>query len=611
VAPGSAFELLDQLARCGLLSPSQIEQTRKDVAPRCADAHALAAELVRRQWLTPFQANHLLQGKAKELMVGPDRLLEQPAEPLILRKSAGARGENWGCAAAACAVLVLIGGVGAYWVFRQREDEPPAKGSVQPLRSNNPRSRAQLTPDRKSEPEPEEVRKAEPPAPDATLQDEPKPARIAEPQEASIPVQPKAMAEVAKPKDPRRPVPDEAAVAKTQAGIRDLYKDDYKRIKHSEMSAFAERLLDDVGNANDDAVTLYVLLCEARDVAARAADAELAFKVIDELAARFTLDSRPLKIAALERTVREAHTPERSLLLADIAMDFIKEALSADRFGEAVRLAKLAESAALRSGDRALMASTTTRRRDIEYLQKMFEDLKPTLAVLTDKPDDMDANLAVGRFLCLLKGDWTQGLPHLVQCSDERLRDLARKELGGIGNAQQEAELADGWREQARKERGLAHNQMLVHALTTLQRVLPDLAGLAKIKAEKSVIQIEKELPNEYLPEAPGARFKGRWLVPYANRRLREYAIDNKGNVEFVRESTVDATGKVINPREVKRSTKVIKQGNDYLLDFEDGTIERLLMKNGNLVVEHFDPKALYPKGRPSVVATSVRKPGG
>jgi hypothetical protein len=586
--------LVDLLARSGLLSPTQIEQIRKVFAPRCADARALAVELVRRQWLTRLQANDLLQGK-----------------PLIVRNSASGACGNWWLAAAACVALVLIGGAGSYWVFRQPKKEPPAQKSALPLASNNPSPRAQPKAEPKAEKQPEEDRKAEPPAPEQTPPEEPNPARPAEPAPAPEAVQPKPKAEVPKPKDPRRLVPDEAAVAKTQTGIRDLYKDDYKKIKHSEMSLFAERLLGEAGNFNDEAVTLYVLLCEARDVAARAADAEQAFKAIDELAARFTVEVRPLKIAALERAVREAHTPERSLLLADIAKDFIDEALNADSYVEAVRLSKLAENAGLRSGDRALITATTTRRRDIEYLQKTFDDLKPSVAALSDKPDDVDANLALGRFHCLLKGDWSAGLPHLIQCSDERLRELARKELGGIGNADQEAELAEAWREQARKERGLAHNQMLVHALTMLQRVLPDLAGVAKLKAEKSVAQIEKELPNEYLPEAPGARFKGRWLVPFANRTLREYAIDNKGNVEFVRDSAVDATGKVVNPRDVNRKSIVIKQKNDYLLDFEDGTIERLSMKNGNLVVEHFDPKALYPKGRAGLVATSVRKPGG
>jgi hypothetical protein len=181
--------------------------------------------------------------------------------------------------------------------------------------------------------------------------------------------------------------------------------------------------------------------------------------------------------------------------------------------------------------------------------------------------------------------------------------------LGGIGNADQEADLANAWRMLARKERGMARTQLLVHALTMYQKLLPDLAGVAKLRVEKMVGEIEKELPSEYLPAPPGARFKGQWLVPFANRVLREYIIDAKGNVDYARDSFVDGNGKVVNPRAINRSAKVTKQGNDYLLDFEDGSLERLSLKNGILIVEHFDPKALYPKGRPSIIATSIRKP--
>jgi serine/threonine protein kinase len=42
-----------------------------------ADAQALARELVRRDWLTPYQANQLLLGKGENLVLGPYRLLER------------------------------------------------------------------------------------------------------------------------------------------------------------------------------------------------------------------------------------------------------------------------------------------------------------------------------------------------------------------------------------------------------------------------------------------------------------------------------------------------------------------------------------------------------
>jgi hypothetical protein len=546
-------------------------------------------------------------------------------DPLIVHRTDKPRTSSWAWIAAACGLLALIAGGAAYWVSQQTTEKLVDQNASQRGTSIEPSPRVKATATRKLE-QPAAENKPEPKL-DRVVNNEQRPGTItpdASPELATEPElvplprvivdarpvnPPKAAQKVDPPKDRRRQVPEGPALDQAEAGIRELYKDDYKKTKHSELTAFAERLLEQAGNVKDDPVARYVLLREAREVAARAADADLAYKAIEELANYFALDARKMKIAVLDRAVREAHTPERSLVLAETAKSLMEEAISDDQYTEALRLAKLAEASAYRSSDRALITWTATKRRDVESLQKAFNDLKQVRAILAEKPDDAEANLAMGRFLCLLKGDWAQGLPHLVQSSDERLLELARKELGGIGNADQEAELANAWRMLARKERGLARAQLLVHALTICQKLLPDLAGVGKLKVEKMVDEIEKDLPSEYLPLPPGARFKGRWLVPFANRSLREYIIDAKGNVDYARENFVDGNGKVVNPREVNRAAKVFKQGNDYMLDFDDGTLERLSLKNGILVVEHYDPKALYPKGRPSIVATSVRKP--
>ncbi len=74
----------------GLTLPSFVEQLRafqllteeqgQYLAQRglsFADAQALARELIRRDWLTPYQANQLLLGKGENLVLGPYRLLER------------------------------------------------------------------------------------------------------------------------------------------------------------------------------------------------------------------------------------------------------------------------------------------------------------------------------------------------------------------------------------------------------------------------------------------------------------------------------------------------------------------------------------------------------
>jgi eukaryotic-like serine/threonine-protein kinase len=69
--------LVEMLRQCGLLGPAQSEELARGSLERFPDPHALAKELLCRDWLTPYQVNQLLQGRGHELIVGPYRLLER------------------------------------------------------------------------------------------------------------------------------------------------------------------------------------------------------------------------------------------------------------------------------------------------------------------------------------------------------------------------------------------------------------------------------------------------------------------------------------------------------------------------------------------------------
>ncbi len=76
----SAVALLDALRHGHLLEPAQLDEVGQDIHARFPQPRALAAELIRRGWLTPFQANHLLQGRGGELLLGSYVLLERLGE---------------------------------------------------------------------------------------------------------------------------------------------------------------------------------------------------------------------------------------------------------------------------------------------------------------------------------------------------------------------------------------------------------------------------------------------------------------------------------------------------------------------------------------------------
>jgi len=63
MAIASTTSLVDALRQFRLLEPAQLEDVIRSLQPRFLDPKALAGELIRRGWLTPFQANQLLLGR--------------------------------------------------------------------------------------------------------------------------------------------------------------------------------------------------------------------------------------------------------------------------------------------------------------------------------------------------------------------------------------------------------------------------------------------------------------------------------------------------------------------------------------------------------------------
>jgi serine/threonine-protein kinase len=71
-----ANDFIDMLGRYALLEPAQLDEAAQ-LAARTREPRLLAAELIRRDWLTPYQANQIFQGKAAELCLGPYLTLER------------------------------------------------------------------------------------------------------------------------------------------------------------------------------------------------------------------------------------------------------------------------------------------------------------------------------------------------------------------------------------------------------------------------------------------------------------------------------------------------------------------------------------------------------
>jgi serine/threonine protein kinase/WD40 repeat protein len=72
--------LVDELRQSPLLNRSQVDEISLQLLQRFTEPMTLAKELLKRGWLTPYQVNQLLQGRGRELMLGPYVLLERLGE---------------------------------------------------------------------------------------------------------------------------------------------------------------------------------------------------------------------------------------------------------------------------------------------------------------------------------------------------------------------------------------------------------------------------------------------------------------------------------------------------------------------------------------------------
>jgi len=78
--PGASTTLLELVEKSQLLNAPQREEVRQVLQRKFPQPEALTQELLRRGWLTPFQAKLLAQGRGGQLLLGPYLLLEPLGE---------------------------------------------------------------------------------------------------------------------------------------------------------------------------------------------------------------------------------------------------------------------------------------------------------------------------------------------------------------------------------------------------------------------------------------------------------------------------------------------------------------------------------------------------
>jgi hypothetical protein len=305
------------------------------------------------------------------------------------------------------------------------------------------------------------------------------------------------------PKDKRTPVPDAAAQDKAEKLIKGLLKEDYAKKKPAEMLALVTKLAKEAKdgfyvtavNRVDGTVARFVLLREARDLAIQAGETAMVLQLVDQMVQEYALPAPTTKAAALEK-LGPVVPPAGSKVFVDASLLVAKEALAADEFDSADRLLKVAGAVAQKAKNLPLVASVNARSEEAKGLRKEYDRVTQAVAVLKKDPKNPEACTAVGRYYSLMKGQWEEGLPLLADGKDEKLKELAKKDLATPSEAFAQMAVGDAWWDLAGADKFLAKANMQRRAYYWYQKALPQLGGFSKIKVEKRVDQIAASFPD-------------------------------------------------------------------------------------------------------------------
>ena len=273
------------------------------------------------------------------------------------------------------------------------------------------------------------------------------------------------------------PIPGDVAQQQALELVRDVFKADFDKARTKEQKVnVAEKMIGTI--PDDDAAAAYVVLRVARDIASSAGSIQVATQAISELEKRFDIDGLTMKLQVAIKVAETAQNEVDRKMLAEAASRLVDEALWNDRFKLAGDLAVAASSAARRAGESRLSRELLTKSKRAEAIAKHYEAVKVALTTLAGEPSKPSANETVGRYLCLMKGDWNKGVEYLTKCTESTLKKLATVDLAGAADATGQIVIADGWWEFSETQSGGAKQNAQRRAAYWYEKARPRLKGL-------------------------------------------------------------------------------------------------------------------------------------
>lgn len=253
-------------------------------------------------------------------------------------------------------------------------------------------------------------------------------------------------------------------------------------------------------------------------MAVGAGDATVAFETADEISRLYEVNALDMKAAAFGKMLKATKTPQQRAPVVEQGCALLEEAANKDKLELARQLGQQLAAEARRVHDAELVKSVNAVRKRINEQAAAYRRYQEAQDVLKVKPEDHAANLAVGNYFCLTKGQWTEGLPYLLKSGDKDLQRVAAMETPTPpATGDNQVKLADAWWDLAHSRHSPQREQVLVHAGSWYEKAAATVtASLVKSRIYKrlgEIAGIEAATSSGTAPPAAVAPFGDKTAV--------------------------------------------------------------------------------------------------
>ncbi len=296
------------------------------------------------------------------------------------------------------------------------------------------------------------------------------------------------------PGEKRLPVPAEEVQQTMAQEIRSIFSREYTQAEQpAGKLPLAEMLLVRAKEAAEDPTARFVMLGEALRFSAEAGNVTTAGAAIKALAAAYQTDVWHLRRTASAQLGRTARTDEDRQAAVKAMFDLAALALEEEQFDAADQFAGVCLALAVKARDVEMRKQEDALVKRIRVAARLFEKYRPAFETLEQSPDDPDANLAAGEYLCFQKGDWPRGLRHLARGSDAALKALAEADRAKPRDPAEQIALGDRWWDVADSLIAAVQKSTVQSRSARWYRpAVAGLSGLARARVQKRLDEVDE-----------------------------------------------------------------------------------------------------------------------